>query len=78
MEKLIFLILVIAIIAAFVISRGKIKTSGKRYEKELLTRCLGDKTKAERLISYELTRNPNLSRENAAKNASESITRDNR
>lgn len=49
-----------------------------KYEKELLSKCFGDKTQVERLINYELKKSPKLNREEAAKHASQSIVRDNR
>jgi hypothetical protein len=83
MDKLIPIIIGIAIIAFFFWSREKVKTAEVKtskisYEKELLNKCFGDKDRKERLINYELKRNPNLTREDAARNASNSITRDNR
>jgi hypothetical protein len=72
------IIIVIAIIAFFFLSREKVKKSKFGYEKELLNKCFGDKDRVERLINYELIRNPKLTREDAARNASDSITRDNR
>ena len=77
MDNLIPIIIIIILIASF-LSWKKFKNSRISYEKELLNKCFGDKNTVERLISYELKRNPNLSREDAARNASESITRDNR
>ena len=77
MKNLIPIIIIIILIVSF-FSYKKIKCSTTIYEKELLTKCLGDKSKVERLINYELKRKTNLSREDAARNASSSITRDNR
>jgi len=77
MKNLIPIIIIIVLIVSF-FSYKKIKRLTTIYEKELLTKCLGDKSKVERLINYELKRNTNLSREDAARNASSSITRDNR
>jgi len=80
---LLSIIIGIAIIAFFFWSREKVKKSKVSYvkvsyEKKLLNKCFGEKDKVERLINYELKRNPNLTREDAARNASNSITRDNR
>lgn len=77
MRNLIPVIIIVVLIVSF-FSYKKIKRLTTIYEKKLLTKCLGDKSKVERLISYELKRNPNLSREDAARNANASITRDNR
>ena len=83
MDILIPIIIGIAIIAFFFWSREKVEKSKVSYvkvsyEKELLHKCFGDKGRVERLINYELKRNPKLTREDAARNASASITRDNR
>jgi len=82
MNSLIPIIILIVLSVLFFWPWGKEEKSKasyvKRYEKELLNKCFGDKEKAERLINYELRRNPNLTREDAARNASDSITRDNR
>ena len=77
MNSLILTIICIAIIIVFVSSKDKF-ISSKRYEKELLNKCMGDKAAVERLINYESKRNPNLTREAAAEIASDRITRDNR
>jgi hypothetical protein len=45
-------------------------------EQQLLRRCLGDATQAERLIGYELARRPHLSRSSASEAALERWTRD--
>jgi hypothetical protein len=83
MVMLLSIIIGIAIIAFFFWSREKVKKSKVSYvkvsyEKKLLNKCFGEKDKVERLINYELKRNPKLMREDAARNASDSITRDNR
>jgi uncharacterized membrane protein YvbJ len=78
MNTLIPIIIVIVIIAFLFWSREKVKNSKASYEKELLNKCFGDKGSVEQLINYELKRNPKLTREDAARNASNSITRDNR
>jgi hypothetical protein len=78
MNWLIPTIIGIAVITFFIWPRAKVKVSKVSYEKELLQKCFGDKDKAERLINHELKRKPNLTRENAARVASDSITRDNR
>mgnify|MGYP001767673173 CR=1 FL=1 len=77
MNSLILTIICIAIIIVFFSSKDKFISSKKRYEKELLTKCMGDKAAVERLINHEVKRNPNLSREAAAETASYRITRDN-
>jgi len=78
MDKLILIIILIAVIALFFLSQGKTKRSKGRYEKELLNKCFGDKNTVERLINYESKRNTKLTREEAARYASDSIARDNR
>jgi uncharacterized membrane protein YvbJ len=75
---MLIIIIVIAIIILFILLSGKLKRSEATYEKLLLSKCFGDANKVERLINYELKRNPRLTREEAARNASNSITRDNR
>ncbi len=83
MDMLIPIIIVIVIITFFFWQRKKVEKSKVdyvkiSYEKQLLNKCFGDRGKVERLINYELKRNPKLTREDAARNASNSITRDNR
>lgn len=78
MENLIPIIIIILItIIIFRPSKRTINENG-HHEKMLLNKCFGDKKSVERLINYEIKKNPNLSREAAAEKASESITRDNR
>jgi hypothetical protein len=45
-------------------------------EKQLLVRCRGDATQTERLISYEITRRPHLSRAAASEAALDRWSRD--
>ncbi len=78
MDILVPIIIVIAVIVLLILLRGKLKNSNKINEKELLNKCFGDSGRVERLINFELNRNPKLTREDAARNASNSITRDNR
>ena len=79
MYKSIFILLGIALLI-FIILKSRNKTGLKigSYEQRLIKKCYGDKTQAERLINRELSRNPSLSRDRAAKDAIESILRDNR
>ncbi len=74
----ILIIILIAItIAAFIIwNQGKNKFS--ENEIKLIKRCYGDESQAERLINFELNKNPNLSRTKAADYAYKLIIRDNR
>ena len=78
MSKLFIVLLAIALLAVFIRYRGKKVTKDIIFELDLIRRCFGDRAQAERLIELELTRNPKLSREDAAKDAIESLLRDNR
>ena len=80
MDKLLPVLLGIAIIAVFLWPRGKMgaDNSSTKSEKKLLSRCLGDKDMMERLIDREMKRDASLSREVAARDAIESHRRDNR
>jgi len=78
MVKFFIVLLVIALLAVFIRYRGKKLTKESRSEQDLIRRCFGDRAQAERLIELERMRNPNLSRENAAKDAIDSLLRDNR
>ena len=49
-----------------------------RVERQLLLRCRGDSEQTERLIGYELTRRPQLSRAAASHAALERWSRDSR
>lgn len=63
-------------------SRSRQKPSRKPVESDLysrlLTVCLGDRAKAERLIAFEQKRNPKLSRYAAIAEALDSVAYDNR
>lgn len=76
MNHLIFIIIGIVIIIVLFSSKDKFLSKNK-HEKELLSKCMGNKAAVDRLISYELKRNPNLTREAAAEIAGNRITRDN-
>ena len=78
MLKLLIVLLVIALLIVFVRYRGKKVTKESKSELDLIRRCFGDRAQVERLIELELSRNPKLSREDAAKDAIESLLRDNR
>lgn len=73
----IFIILVITTIIVLILTKDRFFSKNK-YEKELLNKCMGNKAAVDRLINYELKRNPNLTRKAAADIASDRITRDNR
>ena len=78
MAQISVILLTIAIIALFLffwLKKYKSKTGG--FERQLIGKCFGDHNKANRLINFELQKNPQLSRERAAKNAIQSLTRDN-
>lgn len=48
---------------------GRFKSARPDMYKRLVTSCVGDKAKAERLIAYEMKRNPSLSRDQAIRSA---------
>ena len=79
MGKFTLIVVAAALIIAFFWARRK-KQAQKigQYEQRLRKRCYGDTALVERLINLELKRNPNLSREIAAKDAHASLLRDNR
>ena len=78
MDKLIGLLIVVGVLVFLFWSRKDSDTNSGGYVKQLSSRCFGDKEKMNRLINLELKRNPKLSREMAAKDAIELISRDNR
>ena len=47
-----------------------------RYEQDLINRCFQGKAQAQRLMNLEFQRDPELSKENAAKYAIQSLMRD--
>ena len=78
MIKTIATIIIILSLAVIIWYRFKKTTNNTRHEQDLVKRCFGDTALSQRLINLELKRNPKLSRENAAKDAIESLIRDNR
>ncbi|MCK5720145.1 MAG: hypothetical protein KAH84_09395 [Thiomargarita sp.] len=76
-QPLIFIVITFIFITFFFLFRNKSETKIYDNYQKLLRRCFNDKAQVERLINYELKRNPNLSREKAAKDALESLIRDN-
>lgn len=77
MDKISVVLLTIAIIALFFFWLKKYKSKTGSFERQLIGKCFGDHNKADRLISFELQKNPQLPRETAAKNAIQSLMRDN-
>ena len=53
------------------------KDTGLSPYSKLLNCCLGDEEKANRLVDYEMRKNPHLSREEAIENAVDSFRTDN-
>ncbi len=71
-------LLVIALFLWPHISNAKLNIHNNNYEQDLKRRCFGDQSKVDRLINFELKKNPSLSRNDAARGAIQSIIRDNR
>ncbi|MFK7885536.1 MAG: hypothetical protein AB8G16_01615 [Gammaproteobacteria bacterium] len=60
----------------FFLGRNPPQESPEQVEHDLLSRCLGDKAQAERLIGNEMRRSPRISRHKAARRAIKSLARD--
>lgn len=78
MHIFILLLIVVSIFIFVFKSRTKPRLKVDVHEQRLLKRCYGDKALTERLIKRELLRDPNLSRNEAAADALESLLKDNR
>ena len=76
MPQLLVILIVIIVAAFFFWNRSKNNLS--EHELLLIKRCHGNEPLAESLINYEINKNPTLSKANAAKNAIQSLIRDNR
>jgi hypothetical protein len=72
----VFVVAIVVLILYLLIraTRGENKSA----ERDLLQRCMGDKSQVDRLIALEQRRNNGLSREQAALAAIQSHRRDNR
>lgn len=75
----IFIVLVLVALAAFIVSRFAPSPTAKRSRSKsdpLVTAVLGDRAKADRLMSYELKRAPGITQEEARRRALDRLTDD--